>query len=406
LGWNLQVMNVLIGLLVIVYTVSGGTRAVSITQKWQMAVIMGGMFYAFYMLMDYLSPHVSFSQALDLAGLHGKMEIVSFKFDPNERYTIWSGLTGGLFLALSYFGTDQSQVQRYLSGANMREGKMGLMFNAVLKIPMQFFILLTGVLVFVFYQYYERPIHFNTQVIEAVAASPKAEEGRAMVAEFDQLQAEKLQAMQGNASPDALRSIEKRQVALNEAFGVLAESVNDQVETKDADYVFIRWILDHLPNGAIGLLLAVILSAAMSSTAGELNALGATTMNDFVRRLRADQNERESDVLTSKLLTVAWGGVAIVFALSAQLVDNLIELVNILGSLFYGTILGIFVCAFYLPTVRSRHVIVAALLAELAVLMLFFTSDIGFLWFNALGCLIVVTFAYLQALISTTENKR
>ena len=401
LGWDLNTMNILIGALVIIYTVSGGTKAVSITQKWQMAVIMGGMFYAFYMLIDHLSPHVDFLQALHVAGVHGKMEVVNFEIDVNQRYTIWSGLTGGLFLALSYFGTDQSQVQRYISGSNIRQSRMGLMFNAILKIPMQFFILLTGVLVFVFYQYMERPIHFNEQVVETVMQSDLKEEGSDMIAKFNVLQSEKQALMESDleANRAELQSIEKQQVALNEEFGELALQVEPDADTKDADYVFIRWILDNLPHGAIGLLLAVILSAAMSSTAGELNALATTTMNDFIRRLRKDRSEQKGDVFRSKMVTVLWGVLAISFALSARLVDNLIELVNILGSLFYGTILGIFICAFYIKRVDHRSVLLAAVVAEASVLTLFFTSDIGFLWFNAIGCAIVVIFAHTMSFV-------
>lgn len=400
LGWNLNVMNVVIGFLVIVYTVSGGTKAVSITQKWQMAVIMGGMFYAFYMILDKLSPHVDFLQALEVAGIHGKMEVVNFTFDINERYTIWSGLTGGLFLALSYFGTDQSQVQRYISGSNIRQSRLGLMFNAILKIPMQFFILLTGVLVFVFYQYYDRPVHFNERVVQTVIMSERSAEGEELVAKFEMLQDEKLQLLSSNPESEKARlvEIEQAQVEINESFGALAKEIDPEVETKDADYVFIRWILDNMPNGAIGLLLAVILSAAMSSTAGELNALGSTTMNDFVKQLRPDRNEQPGDVLKSKLATVAWGIMAIIFALSAQLVDNLIELVNILGSLFYGTILGIFISAFYIKRIGSKAIFISALIAESIVLIMFFITDVGFLWFNAIGCAIVVILATLMSL--------
>lgn len=401
LGWNLNIMNILIGLLVIVYTVSGGTKAVSLTQKWQMAVIMAGMFFAFYMLLTYLSPHVSFLQALEVAAVHGRMEIINFNFDINERYTIWSGLTGGLFLSLSYFGTDQSQVQRYISGTNVRQGRMGLMFNAILKIPMQFFILLTGVLVFVFYQFYERPIHFNRVVTEVVENSDRKEEGQGIFQRFEEIQNEKKALMLEDAKENAskLAQMELDQQALSDDYAELAKEINPGIETKDSDYVFIRWILDHLPHGAIGLLLAVILSAAMSSTAGELNALGATTMNDFVKRLRSNQNEQAGDVQISKWLTVAWGVMAIIFALSAQLVDNLIELVNILGSLFYGTILGIFLAAFYLKSIKSTHVFLAALVAESTVLLLFFTTDIGFLWYNAIGCFMVIISSFIAKMV-------
>jgi len=321
---------------------------------------------------------------------------VSFSLDPSERYTFWTGITGGLFLALSYFGTDQSQVQRYLGGKNIEAGKMGLMFNAILKIPMQFFILLVGVMVFVFYQYYERPVHFNQVVVETISTSDRAEEGETITASFNTLQTEKEELMHASVedNADRLREIEGQQVALSEDYGSLAKEINPEIESKDADYIFIRWILDNLPNGAIGLLLAVILSAAMSSTAGELNALATTTMNDFVRRLRGNRDEQSGDVLVSKGLTVLWGVLAIIFALLANLVDNLIELVNILGSLFYGTILGIFLCAFYLKKLGAREVFLAAVLAESLVMALFFTTEIGFLWYNVIGCFAVVLISY------------
>ncbi len=396
LGWDLDLMNITIGVLVIVYTVTGGTKAVSLTQKWQMAVIMGGMFYAFYMLVSYLSPHASFGEAISIAGAFEKMEIVNFSFDINERYTIWSGLTGGLFLSLSYFGTDQSQVQRYLSGSNIRQSRMGLMFNAILKIPMQFFILLIGILVFVFYQYYERPIHFNEQVVQTISTSDRAEEGEQLIAKFNALGEKKGEFLkEPEQNKEQLRALEHQQTAISESYAVLATEIDPTLETKDSDYVFIQWVLKYLPHGAIGLLLAVIFSAAMSSTAGELNALAGTTMNDFFKRLRNDQTERSTDVRLSKMITVGWGLLAILFALSAQLVDNLIELVNILGSLFYGTILGVFICAFFIKFLRSREVFIAAIVAEAVVLTLFFTADIGFLWFNAIGCAAVIAAAFV-----------
>ena len=396
LGWDLDLMNITIGVLVIVYTVTGGTKAVSLTQKWQMAVIMGGMFYAFYMLVSYLSPHASFGEAISIAGAFEKMEIVNFSFDINERYTIWSGLTGGLFLSLSYFGTDQSQVQRYLSGSNIRQSRMGLMFNAILKIPMQFFILLIGILVFVFYQYYERPIHFNEQVVKTISTSDRAEEGEQLIAKFNALGEKKGEFLkEPEQNKEQLRALEHQQTAISESYAVLATEIDPTLETKDSDYVFIQWVLKYLPHGAIGLLLAVIFSAAMSSTAGELNALAGTTMNDFFKRLRNDQTERSTDVRLSKMITVGWGLLAILFALSAQLVDNLIELVNILGSLFYGTILGVFICAFFIKFLRSREVFIAAIVAEAVVLTLFFTADIGFLWFNAIGCAAVIAAAFV-----------
>lgn len=410
LGWDLNTMIIGIGLLVIIYTVSGGTKAVSLTQKWQMAVIMGGMFFTFYSLVSYLSEDVSFSQAIDIAAIHGKMEIVNFDFDFESRYTIWSGLTGGLFLALSYFGTDQSQVQRYISGSDLKQSRMGLMFNAVLKIPMQFFILLTGVLVFVFYQYNDRPVHFNPIVVNTIADSERAGEGDELVAEFKRIQKSKQELQTtfplNEVQKQQLSAMEDAQVEVSEAYGALAVEIDPEVETKDADYVFLRFILDYLPHGAIGLLLAVIFSAAMSSTAGELNALASTTMNDFVKRLRKDKNERLGDVAVSKLLTVGWGVMAISFALYARLVDNLIEFVNILGSVFYGTILGIFIAAFYVKRVGRNSIFYAAIITQLSILSLKFGTDIGYLWFNFIGCVCVIALALVFAQFNGESNTK
>ncbi len=407
LGWDLTYLNIIIGLLVIIYTVSGGTKAVSITQKWQMAVIMGGMFFAFYMIIDYISPTFSFFEAIEFAGASGKMEIVNFDVDVKSRYTIWSGLTGGLFLALSYFGTDQSQVQRYISASSIKESRMGLMFNAILKIPMQFFILLTGVLLFVFYQIKEQPISFNQEVVALVMESDRADEGGELLAEFQHIQDEKKVVLQAR-SPEMnqmMNDLILSEKAVKTEFNQISSDINASIPTKDSDYVFIRFILDYLPHGAIGLLLAVILSAAMSSTAGELNALATTTMSDFVKRLNNRVVDAKTEVLWSKLITVAWGLLAISFALMADLFDNLIEVVNILGSLFYGTILGIFVCAVFLKSIKARAVVIGAAIAEFLVLGLFignqfewFTYNIGFLWFNVIGCLVVIIVSLLAGI--------
>ena len=404
LGWNLTQLNIIIGILVIIYTVSGGTKAVSITQKWQMAVIMGGMVFAFILILQYIGEHFSFLEAVKFAGASGKMQIVDLEPNFESRYTIWSGLTGGLFLALSYFGTDQSQVQRYISASSVKQSRMGLMFNAVLKIPMQFFILFTGVMLFVFYQAEKQPISFNQEVIAQVLNSDQSDKGEKLMLQFDEIQNEK-NALVKSSGLDKMDEIDRLQIdqaSIKSEFNALSESINIDVPTKDSDYVFIRFILDYLPHGAIGLLLAVILSAAMSSTAGELNALATTTMNDFVKRLGNQELDERKQVLYSKLITVGWGLLAIAFALAANLFDNLIELVNILGSLFYGTILGIFVCAIFLKSVKAREVIIGAIVAEALILFLFAGShwdilpiNIGFLWFNVIGCLVVIITALM-----------
>jgi SSS family transporter len=284
LGWNLTQLNIIIGILVIIYTVSGGTKAVSITQKWQMAVIMGGMVFAFILILQYIGEHFSFLEAVKFAGASGKMQIVDLEPNFESRYTIWSGLTGGLFLALSYFGTDQSQVQRYISASSVKQSRMGLMFNAVLKIPMQFFILFTGVMLFVFYQAEKQPISFNQEVIAQVLNSDQSDKGEKLMLQFDEIQNEK-NALVKSSGLDKMDEIDRLQIdqaSIKSEFNALSESINIDVPTKDSDYVFIRFILDYLPHGAIGLLLAVILSAAMSSTAGELNALATTTIKSLM----------------------------------------------------------------------------------------------------------------------------
>lgn len=400
LGWDLNLLNIAIGIVVIIYTVSGGTKAVNLTQKWQMAVILAGMAFAFYTLLSMIGTHLGFADAIRFAGESGKMNIIDFNFDPSSRYTIWSGLTGGLFLSLSYFGTDQSQVQRYLSASSIKESRMGLMFNAVLKIPMQFLILLTGVLLFVFYQMNERPMVFNEPLAAEVIERDKSGKLAELNAAYQSLETEKLHAIAERgftANDPQLAEIREKQLTLTTDFHEQAELVDADYQLNDADYVFIRFILDFLPHGAIGLLIAVILSAGMSSTAGELNALAATTMNDFYSRLRPRERNEQQNVRIGKWITVGWGVMAITFALMARLFDNLIELVNVLGSLFYGTILGVFVCAFFLKHLKGAAVFWSAIAAELLVILLYiYARDlVGYLWFNAIGCVAVLVLANL-----------
>lgn len=399
LGWDLNSLNIIIGVLVIIYTVSGGTKAVSVTQKWQMAVILAGMVFAFYTLIQYITKDIGFADAVRYAGSQGKMQIIDFNLDFSSRYTIWSGLTGGLFLSLSYFGTDQSQVQRYLTASSVRESRMGLMFNAILKIPMQFFILFTGVMLFVFYQINTGPINFNGQSVNQIIAADTEGVAADLVASYDEISEQKKRLLQSGGAKvtdEQVQALNQEMETLRNRFEEHAAVVAPAVETKDSDYVFIRFVLDYLPHGAIGLLLAVILSAGMSSTAGELNALSTTTMNDFVKRLGKQRIRTEAqEVLTSKLITVGWGIMAIGVALAAKLFDNLIELVNLLGSLFYGTILGVFLCAVFIRFLRGTSVFIAALTSEIMVLSLYalFSEEIGYLMFNAIGCGAVLLFS-------------
>lgn len=412
LGWSLTVTNLIIGLLVIIYTVSGGTKAVSVTQKQQMAVMMGGMLVAGIMVVRFLPEYLSFGDAVAVAGKMGKMNIVDFSFDWNDRYNFWSGMTGGLFLALSYFGTDQSQVARYLGGKSTAETRLGLLFNGLLKIPMQFIILFIGVMVFVFYQFNQPPVFFNDAARSKVYNTAYAGEMRRLEEQHTTLFEQKQEVVQSLAA--ALKSNNEIGVsrAQSEIAGIERESqqVRDQVkeliaqaapgtETKDTDYVFISFVMKYLPTGLVGLLLAVIFSAAMSSSASELNALASTTVVDIYKRnLRKGGSDRHY-LMASKLFTVAWGAAAISFAMFASLYDNLIEAVNIIGSIFYGTILGIFLVAFYIRAVKGNAVFIAAVLAEAVVLYCFYFTEIAFLWFNVIGCGLVVVFSYLLQLL-------
>lgn len=408
LGWPLDVTNVAIGLVVIVYTVTGGTKAVSQTQKHQMVVMLGGMVAALVMVVLHLPEHVSFGEAVQVAGAFGRMDAIDFSLDLDSRYTFWSGITGGLFLALAYFGTDQSQVQRYLSGRSIAQARLGLLFNGLLKIPMQFLILFIGVMVFVFYQFVEPPVFFNEAARAQAAATshgPELAEVEAAHARIFQVKRAAVDTWLGArragdeeaaaTAKASMRELSAQDVELRaKARAIIARAVPG-AETKDTDYVFLSFVMKFLPIGVVGLLVAVILSAAMSSTASELSALGTTTAIDFYKRsFRPDADEAHT-LRVSKVFIVGWGLLAIAFATFASLIDNLIQAVNILGSLFYGTILGIFLAAFFLKRVRAAGVFWAAVLSEALVLAMFFLSDVGFLWYNVVGCAGVVLLAPL-----------
>ncbi len=408
LGWNLNLLTVLIGVLVIIYTVSGGTKAVNVTQKQQMAVMFSGMLIAFLLIVSYLPENISFTNALQIAGANGKLEVLDFSFDLNNRYTFWSGIIGGSFLALSYFGTDQSQVQRYLTGRSVREMQLGLIFNGLLKVPMQFFILLVGVMVFVFYQFNLAPLNFNPSAEKAVLSSEYAGEYRELMLQNELLQQQKHETTirYGNSleqpSGEEKNIYKTRMRELNsleqenrlEAKTLIA-ATGKEVETNDKDYVFIHFILHNLPRGLIGLLLAVILSAAMSSTASELNALGSTTTIDLYKRnLRIEKSEAHY-VMVSKWFTLGWGLIAIALASFANLFDNLIQLVNIIGSIFYGNVLGIFLLAFFIKYVQSNAVFIAAVLTQILVILAYYFELMEYLWLNLLGCFLVMLLAFL-----------
>ena len=406
LGWGLNTMNLLIGTVVIIYTVTGGAKAVSQTQKQQMMVIMAGLLIAAAVIVSRLPADVSLGQATTLAGALGRMNVIDFSVDPNSRYTVWSGLTGGLFLALSYFGTDQSQVQRYLGGQSVAQSRLGLLFNGVLKIPMQAFILYIGILVFVFYLFEKPPVFFNQAALEQVAHTEQAADLEALEARWDEAfevrreAAAELAHMDTEPHRAALVAAQDNMDALRSDAKQLIHEALPEVELKDSDYIFVSFVLKYMPSGLVGLLLAVILSAAMSSTSSELNALGSTSVVDGYKRLYKRDLDDDGMVRASKAFTVFWGVLAMSFASFAALLDNLIQAVNILGSIFYGVILGIFLVAFFFKRVGATPTLIGAVAAQAVVLGLFFTSEIGFLWFNLIGCVVLIGVALAVQLLT------
>ncbi len=399
LGWNLIWTNIIIGLLVIIYTVSGGTKAVNYTQKYQMGIILIGLIIVFVTVINLFPENISFKKAIEIASTNSKMEILNFSFDFENRYTVWSGIIGGTFLMMSYFGTDQSQVQRYLSGKSLREMQLGMIFNGILKIPMQFFILFIGIMVFVFYQFSASPLNFNPQAEKIVSQSSFSENYNSLKIDlknnFDKKMflyneflnskniETKKQIINLNKKEDELR---KEGKSLIKKAGI---EKNVRVETNDKDYIFINFILNNLPNGIIGLLLAVILSAAMSSTSSEINALATTSVVDILKRNFSYIND-DNIVYYTKLMTFFWGICAITIASFAYLADNLIQLVNIIGSIFYGNVLGIFMIAFFFKKLKSNSVFFGAIITQLIIIYAWFFDWMPFLWLNVFGCFTVI----------------
>jgi Na+/proline symporter len=427
LGWNLTLTNIFIGVLVIAYTVSGGTEAVSITQKQQMAVMMGGMVLAGIMVIQLLP--ISMKEALQVAGKMDKLNVVNFEFDLADRYSFWSGMTAAVFLFLSYFGTDQSQVQRYLSGQTLTQSRMGLLMNGFLKIPMQFLILFIGVLVFVFYQFIPPPVHFNQVQTEVLRQSEYGADfsrlEQSYQANFDsskQVYTELLSSMdQGKEASteeltSTLKGLKAEQQEIREEVKTLLLTHDPETETRDTDYVFMRFVMDYLPTGVVGLLFAAIFAAAMSSSSSELNALGSTTTVDLYKRSIRKEGSDSHYVMSSKLFTAFWGFGAILFATYASLFENLIQAVNLLGSLFYGTILGIFIVGFFVKWIKGKAVFIAAIGSQALILVVHFFNgkglmgfewNIGFLWYNAIGCLAVVLFGLiLQLFVGSSSSKK
>ena len=416
LHWNLTLTNIFIGVLVIIYTVSGGTKAVTQTQKQQMAVMMGGMILAGILVLNMLPEHIGFTDAMTIAGTMGKMNMINFDFDLEDRYNFWTGTTAALFLFLSYFGTDQSQVQRYLTGKSLEESRLGLIMNGLLKVPMQFIILIIGVMVFVFYQFNTPPVFFNKVELEQVRQSEYNLNLTELETQYGNLHNQKKIAInnsftkeqsniQSKESKAKILAYESEMNSIREEVKHLVKKNNPKAETNDKDYIFMSYVMDYLPHGVIGLLFAVMFSAAMSSTASELNALASTTTVDLYKR-SVKKNETDKHYLnSSKYFTLLWGVLAIIFATTASLFENLIQAVNLLGSLFYGTILGIFIVAFYLKKIQANAVFYAAILAEVMVILIHYINTLknppewwfkmGYLWYNPVGCILVVTFGLL-----------
>jgi Na+/proline symporter len=425
LGWNLTLLNIIIGILVMIYTFAGGTKAVNVTQKQQMFIIMSGMFITFFLILHLLPNDMTFSNALHIAGANDKMNILDFSFDPENRYTFWSGITGGFFLMLSYFGTDQSQVGRYLSGKSDRESQMGLIMNGFLKVPMQFFILLTGVMVFVFFQFNPVPLHFNPVNKDAIEKSKYATEYHSLEKQLTQLSEEKkefnllyIDHLNQNYDNPILRkkliTLSGKEKDLHEQAKEIIEKVDSKAETNDKDYVFIYFILHYLPTGLIGLLLAVILSAAMSSSASGLTALASTTAIDIYKRNVKGEKSEKHYVDATKYFTLLWGVIAILFACVGTLFENLIQLVNIVGSIFYGTVLGVFLVGFYIKYVKANAIFWGAVISQTTIFFIYYYTihiypngqeKLGYLWLNFIGATLTVVISMLLQLGSNTKSK-
>ena len=413
LGWDLITVNIIIGSLVIFYTVSGGTKAVNYTQKYQMIIIFFGLCAVLFTIFKLLPEQINFQDTMELASISGKLEVLDFSFDLENRYTVWSGIIGGTFLMLSYFGTDQSQVQRYLSGKSLREMQLGMIFNGILKVPMQFFILFIGVMVFIFYQFNPSPLNFNPQANKVIVGSSYENEYKSLKNKLNEIHFEKVSKINEiiedkieNKKIEIIK-LEKEEIKIRQKAKLLIEKAGAEksikVETNDKDYIFINFILNQLPKGLIGLLIAVILSAAMSSTSSEINALATTTTMDLIKRNYGNIDEKKIVYLT-KVFTLLWGICAIIIACVAFLADNLIQLINIIGSIFYGNVLGIFLIALFTKKIRSISVFTSAIITQIAIIYIWWIDIIPFLWLNVLGCFLVTALSALIELFLSISN--
>tara|TARA_B100000963_G_scaffold264322_1_gene232439 strand:+ start:7314 stop:8984 length:1671 start_codon:yes stop_codon:yes gene_type:complete len=408
---DIKILNIVIGFFVIIYTITGGTKAVNVTQKQQMFVIFLGLFFVFFILLGSYPENFTMNKFLNYSRSSNKLNILDFSLDYESRYTFWSGITGGLFLALSYFGTDQSQVQRYISGKSIKEIRQGLIFNGIFKIPMQFFILLLGVMVFVFYEFNSAPINFNPQVTNYIEESNN-NNYNIYLEEYSKIQNEKKEILneyvnKSNLDKNVISKIHDAERKLKIKIFNEIKSENPKIEVLDKDYVFLHYILNNLPKGIIGLLIAVIICAAMSSTASEINALAATTTIDLYKRNHKKIKSEYHYLMASKFFTLIWGLVAIIFASFGTLFENLIQLVNIIGSIFYGTVLGIFLVAFFFKKIRGNSIFYSACISQAIIIGIYFNLDIGYLWLNFIGAVntMILSMLFHYTLFRKTFNQ-
>ena len=412
LGWDLTITVILVGSLIILYTVIGGSRAVSLTHKHQMTIIFIGLIVLFTFLLNFILKDISFYNSLQLMGLFDKNNAINLSFDFSEKYTIWSGLFGGFFLSLSYFGTDQSQVSRYINGKNIKESQMGLIFNAFMKIPLQFFILFIGLLLFVFYSLNQPPLNFNKSLLSYQQSIDNSlienyEKENTLIFEKKK---ELLNSYFNNSTDEKLN---KKIIELNNDLDINRKNFESEVlangyimKKPESDFIFLRFILDYLPIGLIGFLIAVIFSAAMSSTSAEISALSAITTIDIYKRFFKSDVLTKNDVIISKFFSFLWGVIAILFSLFFVQKENLIESINIVASLLYGNVLGIFLVAFFNKTIKSNNIFIGAILSQTIVLIIYFNQgdSIGYLWFNFIGTLLTCSISYFLYILNENIN--
>jgi Na+/proline symporter len=402
-GWPDRLTTLIIGITVVLYTVTGGIRTVTWTDVQQMLIIFFGLIVALVMIILLLPRQVSLLDAMHLAGSAGKLNAVNFHFDWNDRYNVWSGLIGGMFLALSYFGCDQSQVQRYLTGKSIAESKLSLLFTAVAKIPMQFFILFIGAMVFVFYIFEPAPLLFQRAEYNRIRQPALHAQYDPIAARYQEAfarrKAEALVMVEARHNHDTrgeseaiahYRQAQQDVDAARRDGSKLVEATGGEKGFRDTNYIFLSFVTKYLPTGIVGLVIAVILAATMSSSSGEINSLATVSVVDIYKRhFRKDATDHHY-LTASRVATAFWGAYAVAFAGLGKHLGSLIEAVNIVGSLFYGSLLGVFVLAFFFKRVNGTGAFVGMLAGEAAIFATFLFTGISFLWYNVIGCVVVI----------------